>query len=70
MWIFFISGTSKKCYVCEGDSEGAHSCNICGNIAHLQCGRSLTDANGDVIEGFGAKVTCNVCIVAQEKKGN
>ena len=50
---------SKKVYfvICEKESSGAHKCAVCDQFVHAICGSYSEDS-----EGFGLKVTCNLCI--------
>jgi len=43
--------------ICEKESSGAHKCSVCDEIVHAICGSYSEDS-----EGFGLKVTCNLCV--------
>ena len=45
------------CVICEKESSGAHKCLVCDQFVHAVCG---TYSEGS--EGFGQKVTCNICV--------
>ena len=45
------------CVICEKESSGAHKCSVCGQFVHAICGSYSEDS-----EGFGLKVTCNLCV--------
>jgi len=42
--------------ICE-ESSGAHKCSVCDQFVHAICGSYSEDS-----EGFGLKVTCNLCV--------
>ena len=42
--------------ICEKESSGAHTCSLCDQCVHAICGNYSEDS-----EGFGLKVTCNLC---------
>ena len=44
------------CVICE-ESSGAHECSVCDQFVHAVCGSYSEDS-----QGFGLKVTCNLCI--------
>jgi hypothetical protein len=44
------------CVICE-ESSGAHKCSVCDQFVHAVCGSYSEDS-----EGFGLKVTCNLCV--------
>jgi len=44
------------CVICE-ESSGAHKCSVCDQFVHAICGSYSEDR-----EGFGLKVTCNLCV--------
>ena len=44
------------CVICEKESSGAHECSVCDQFVHIICGSYSEDS-----EGFGLKVTCNLC---------
>jgi len=44
------------CVICEG-SSGAHKCSVCDQFVHAICASYSEDS-----EGFGLKVTCNLCV--------
>jgi len=50
---------SKKvyCVICEKESSGAHKCSVCDQFVHAICG-----SYSEYSEGFGLKITCNLCI--------
>ena len=43
------------CVICE-ESSGAHECSVCDQFVHAVCGSYSEDS-----QGFGLKVTCNLC---------
>jgi len=43
--------------ICEKKSSGAHKCSVCDQFVHAICGSYSEDS-----EGFGLKVTCNLCV--------
>ena len=43
--------------ICEKESSGAHMCSVCDQFVHAICGSYSEDG-----EGFGLKVTCNLCV--------
>ena len=43
--------------ICEKESSGAHKCSVCDQFVHAVCGSYSEDR-----EGFGMKVTCNLCV--------
>jgi len=43
--------------ICEKESSGAHKCSLCDQFVHAICGSYSEDS-----EGFGLKVTCNLCV--------
>jgi hypothetical protein len=43
------------CRVCNNESNGAHSCQICNQAIHAICGDTIGD------EGYGSKVICFLC---------
>jgi len=43
--------------ICEKESSGAHKCCVCDQFVHARCGSYSEDS-----EGFGLKVTCNLCV--------
>jgi len=43
--------------ICEKESLGAHKCSGCDQFVHAICGSYSEDS-----EGFGLKVTCNLCV--------
>ena len=43
--------------ICEEESSGAHKCSVCDQFVHAICG-----SYGEDSEGFGLKVTCNLCV--------
>jgi len=45
------------CVICEEESLGAHNCSVCDRSVHAICGSYSEDS-----EGFGLKVTCNICV--------
>jgi len=44
------------CVICE-ESPGAHKCSVCDQFVHAICGSYSEDS-----EGFGLRVTCNLCV--------
>jgi len=44
------------CVICEKESSGAHECSVCDQFVHAVCGSYSEDS-----QGFGLKVTCNLC---------
>jgi len=45
------------CAICEKESSCAHKCSLCDQFVHAICGSYSEDS-----EGFGLKVTCNLCV--------
>ena len=45
------------CVICEKESSGAHRCSVCDQFVHAIC-RSYSEDS----EGFGLKVTCDLCV--------
>jgi len=45
------------CVICEKESSGAHKCSVCDQFVYAICGSYSEDS-----EGFGLKVTCNLCV--------
>jgi len=43
--------------MCEKESSGAHKCSVCDQFVHAIFGSYSEDS-----EGFGLKVTCNLCV--------
>jgi len=43
--------------ICEKESSGAHKCSVCDQFVRVVCGTYNEDS-----EGFGLKVTCNLCV--------
>ena len=43
--------------ICEKESLGAHKRSVCDQFVHAICGSYSEDS-----EGFGLKVTCNLCV--------
>jgi hypothetical protein len=39
------------------ESSGTHKCSVCDQFVHVICGNYSEDS-----EGFGLKVTCNLCV--------
>ena len=50
----------NDCCVCKLLAGGAHTCIECGGTVHAICGK------GDDEEGYGSKLTCNLCIKNEE----
>ena len=44
------------CVICEKESSGDGKCSVCDQFVHAVCGSYSEDS-----EGFGQKVTCNIC---------
>ena len=44
------------CVICE-ESSGTHKCSVYDQFVHAICGTNSEDS-----EGFGQKVTCNICV--------
>ena len=49
--------TTTSSTVCEKESSGTHKCSVCDQFIHAVCGSYSEDS-----EGFGLKVTCNLCV--------
>jgi len=45
------------CVICEKEPSGAHKCSVCDQFVHAICGSFSEDS-----EGFGLKVTSNLCV--------
>jgi len=45
------------CVICEKESSGAHKFSVCDQSVRAICGSYSEDS-----EGFGLKVTCNLCV--------
>ena len=43
--------------ICEKESSGAHKGSVCDQFVHAICGSYNEDS-----DGFGLKVTCNLCV--------
>ena len=43
--------------ICEKESSGTHKCSVCDQFVHAVRGSYSEDS-----EGFGLKVTCNLCV--------
>jgi len=54
-----VEKTTKKiyCVICEEESSGAHKFSVCGQFVNAICWSYSEDS-----EGFGLKVTCNLCV--------
>ena len=48
----------QVCVYCKHPCTGAHTCVICGKMAHAKPPCSI---NNDENEGYGSKVTCAIC---------
>jgi len=45
------------CVICEKESSGGHKCSVCDQFVYAICESYSEDG-----EGFGLKVTCNLCV--------
>ena len=45
------------CVICEKESSCAHKCSVCDQSVHAICGSYSAES-----EGFGLKVSCNLCV--------
>jgi len=45
------------CVICEKESSGAQKCSVCEQFVHAICGSYSEES-----EGFGLKVSCNLCV--------
>ena len=43
--------------ICEKESSGVHKCSVCDQFVH-----ALSESYSKDSEGFGLKVTCNLCV--------
>ena len=55
---FHFFFTVPICNVCKKATNNAHSCFLCNKPVHAICGRHPDG----IEEGYGAPVTCQVCL--------